>query len=144
MDFFKNIFKDYETTNKINYETIQDIIKQNYNDFYLINTMSNNIQNVTIPKTININDEERIINDLITKSYYDCKIIIYGMNCNDESIYKKYLQLKKYGFSKIYLYVGGMFEWLLLQDIYGQELFPTNGYTLNILTYKSNKIDIKN
>ena len=144
MDFFKNIFKEYETINKINYENIQEIIKNNYNEYYIINTLSNDLQNVLIPKSIHSNNEENLINDLISKSLFDCKIIIYGKNCNDESIYTKYLQLKKYGFSKIYLYVGGIFEWLILQDIYGKELFPTDGFTLNILNYKSIKSNLKN
>lgn len=144
MNFLKNIFKDYETINKINYENVQELIKSNYSDFYLINTMKNDNQSILIPKTINIHEEETLINDLINKSQFDCIIIIYGKNSNDESIYTKYLQLKKYGFFKLYLYVGGIFEWLLLQDIYGQELFPTKGYTLNILNYKSLKFNLKN
>tara|TARA_B100000963_G_scaffold361870_1_gene400441 strand:+ start:4998 stop:5432 length:435 start_codon:yes stop_codon:yes gene_type:complete len=144
MDFFKNIFKNYESINKINYENIQEIIKNNTSDCYLINTMSNETQNVIIPNTIQYNNEEELINNLISKSKFDCKIIIYGKNCNDETIYKKYLQLKQYGFIRLYIYVGGIFEWLLLQDIYGKDLFPTNGFTLDILKYKSCKYNIKN
>jgi hypothetical protein len=36
----------------------------------------------------------------------------------------------------IYLYVGGLFEWMLLQDIYGKEEFPTTTKVLDILRYK--------
>ena len=53
------------------------------------------------------------------------KIIIYGKNSDDQTIYNKYDQLNKLGFYNIYLYSGGLFEWLLLQDIYGRDEFPT-------------------
>jgi len=36
----------------------------------------------------------------------------------------------------IYIYPGGIFEWLCLQDIYGDELFPTTKKELDILKYK--------
>jgi hypothetical protein len=40
------------------------------------------------------------------------------------------------GFQAVYLYVGGMFEWLCLQDIYGKDEFPTTTRQLDILKYK--------
>jgi hypothetical protein len=67
------------------------------------------------------------------------KIIIYGKNCNDELVNKKYQQLLTLGFSNIYAYTGGLFEWLLLHDIYGKEMFPiiNNGKkNIDILKYK--------
>ena len=33
-------------------------------------------------------------------------------------------------------YPGGVFEWLLLQDIYGNDNFPTTKKELDILKYK--------
>ena len=59
------------------------------------------------------------------------------MNTNDENIYKKYKQLVSLGVANIYIYPGGLFEWLCLQDIYGEELFPTTKKELDILKYKS-------
>jgi len=44
------------------------------------------------------------------------------------------------GFQDVYLYMGGMFEWLLLQDIYGADEFPTTNKFLDILYYKPNAI----
>ena len=52
------------------------------------------------------------------------------------SIYDKYEQLVKLGFRNVYLYPGGMFEWLCLQDIYSSELFSTTKKELDILKYK--------
>jgi hypothetical protein len=64
------------------------------------------------------------------------KIIVYGKNTNDDSAEKKYKQLIRLGFADLYLYSGGMFEWMLLQDIYGKEEFPTTAKVLDILKYK--------
>ncbi len=142
MNYINSFFNNYESLNKINYENIQELIKNSDNN-YIINTLENNLQDVLIPKTINYFEEENIINSLISNYSFNEVIIIYGKNSNDESIIKKYMQLKKYGFINIYIYSGGMFEWLLLQDIYGKDLFPTKGYTLDILRYKPKKINIR-
>ena len=66
-------------------------------------------------------------------------IIIYGKNSNDDALYRKYQQLLLLGFSNVYLYLGGLFEWLLLQDVYGAIDFPTTTQQLDILKYKPNQ-----
>ena len=100
---------------KINYEDIQYIIK-NREGHLLINTLSNSEQNCLITNTININNEENIINTYLKRGSKGIKIIIYGKNSNDEQIYSKYNQLTSLGFNNVYIYAGGLFEWLLLQD----------------------------
>ena len=42
------------------------------------------------------------------------------------------------GFHNVFIYPGGIFEWLLLQDVYGDEddAFPTTVKELDILRYK--------
>jgi hypothetical protein len=70
------------------------------------------------------------------KNNKDKNIIIYGKNVNDMTVYDKYEQLLKLGFINVYIYPGGMFEWLCLQDIYSSELFPTTKKELDILKYK--------
>ena len=35
------------------------------------------------------------------------------------------------------MYTGGIFEWLLLQDIYGKDEFPTTSEELDILKYRA-------
>ena len=47
--------------------------------------------------------------------------------------YTKHKQLSELGFTNVSLYVGGMFEWLLLQDIYCEENFPTTQKESDIL-----------
>jgi hypothetical protein len=124
---------------KINYEDIQYIIK-NPENHLLINTLSVNDQNCLIINTININNEENIINNCIKTGKKEIKIIIYGKNSNDEKIYNKYNQLSSLGFNNVFIYTGGLFEWLMLQDIYGENEFPTTKKELDILKYKPNKV----
>jgi rhodanese-related sulfurtransferase len=124
--------------NKVNFEDIQEIIEKN--NGILINTLASNNQECLIISTVNISDEEKIINSYLQKNKR-INIIIYGLNSNDPTIYNKYNQLLQLGFTNIYLYPGGMFEWMCLQDIYGDDLFPTSKKELDILRFKpvSNK-----
>ena len=119
---------------RLNFEDMQQIIS-NPNNYILINTLSSNFQDCLIPTTINISDEETIINKCLN-SDKNKHIVIYGKNSNDMSVYDKYEQLVKLGFIYIYIYTGGMFEWLCLQDIYGSEVFRTTTETLDMLNYK--------
>ena len=44
----------------------------------------------------------------------------------------------------MYIYTGGLFEWLMLQDIYGDKEFLTTKKELDILKFKPNKVlDVK-
>jgi hypothetical protein len=58
------------------------------------------------------------------------------MNSTDINVKKKYEQLGALGFFNVFIYSGGLFEWLLLQDIYGKELFQTTANERDILKYK--------
>jgi len=112
---------------------------KNMNNYIIINTLDQSMQQCLILNTIKIENEEALINSIIKKSK-NKNIIIYGRNCNDDNVYKKYQQLVSLGFTNVYVYVGGMFEWLLLQDVYGNDLFPTTSNELDILKYKSHRI----
>ena len=125
---------------KNNFEDIQYAIKKT-NEYIIINTLPINEQDCLIKNTLPYEEEEKTINELLNNyDFNNKKIIIYGRNTNDETAEKKYNQLRTLGFSEIYLYSGGLFEWLLLQDIYGATEFPTNKKILDILKYKPNKI----
>ena len=123
--------------NKISYEDIQFILNKSPQTL-VISTLDHTSQNCLIPKTVKIDTEVNLINTYLTQK--EIKIVIYGRNCNDESVYKKYIQLQGLGFTNVYVYTGGLFEWLCLQDIYGKELFPTTTQELDILKYKPNAI----
>ena len=107
---------------RINYEDVQQGIEMK--NIILINTLDSNKQKCLIQNTILIEKEETIINNLINDNK-DCAIIIYGENSQDDKPFEKYQQLMSLGFTNVYVYCGGLFEWLLLQDIYGVELFKT-------------------
>lgn len=128
-----------QSIRKVNYEDIQYVIK-NSEIHITINTLTQEEQDCLLPNTLNIHKEEEFINQLIRNGNKQVKIIIYGRNCNDEKVYTKYQQLTSLGFYNVYIYPGGLFEWLMLQDIYGNSDFPTTKKELDILRYKPNKI----
>ena len=127
-----------QSMKKINFEDMQTVIK-NPENYLIINTLPLSEQQCIIVNTTLVSDEESIINRFM-KENKSIRIIIYGKNCNDETIDKKYQQLYSIGFYNIFVYLGGMFEWLLLQDIYGKDLFPTTKKELDLLKYKSNQL----
>ena len=122
---------------KIGFEDIQYVIKHKKKHYILINTLSITEQTCLIPGTVAPEEEESIINRYLNKQI---SIIIYGKNANDESIFKKYEQLITLGFSTVFVYTGGIFEWLLLQDIYGKDEFPTTSEELDILKYRADTV----
>lgn len=128
-----------QSTQKINFEDVQYVLK-NPESHILINTLNLSEQDCLLPNTINASQEEVIINKLLKNGNKNIKIIIYGKNCNDENTYKKYSQLTSLGFYNVYIYTGGMFEWLLLQDIYNNTDFPTTKKELDVLKFKPNKV----
>jgi hypothetical protein len=124
---------------KISFEDVQHIIK-NPESYLLINTLNENEQDCLIPYTVLASNEERTINEYMKRGEKNRKIIVYGKNANDEKIYTKYNQLQSLGFYQIYLYTGGLFEWLLLQDVYGTHEFPTTKKEWDLLKYKPPKV----
>ncbi len=122
------------STYRLNFEDIQEALK-NKENYIIINTLPTNNQECLLPCTIDFKQEEHIINHFL-KNNKDKNIIIYGKNVNDMTVYDKYEQLLKLGFINVYVYPGGIFEWLCLQDIYSSELFPTTKKELDILKYK--------
>ena len=127
-----------QSIQKINFQDIQTVIKTPAL-YLLINTLNENEQKCLITNTISIYQEEQIINKHLRTNKH-IRIIIYGKNSNDENVYKKYEQLLSLGFYNVYVYTGGLFEWLLLQDIYGTDEFPTTHKDLDILKYKAKSI----
>lgn len=123
---------------KANFEDVQHALKTE-ETCLLINTLNEREQDCLIPKTIHASQEETLINKLISNNMKNVKIIVYGRNCNDENIYKKQGQLLSLGFYEVYVYVGGLFEWLMLQDIYGTVEFPTTKKEKDFLKYKPSK-----
>ena len=138
---FNNLFKTkYKTAT---FEDVQ-FATRNPNIYVLINTLQSTNQECLIQSTLLFQTEENSINEYINNYDFNSKtFIVYGENTNDESIETKYSQLLGLGFEKVYIYRGGMFEWLLLQDIYGDIEFPTTSKLLDILKYKPRRTCVK-
>ena len=126
------------STRKVNFEDVQYSMK-NKNKFLLINTLDSSRQDILIKNTVPINKEEELINKLINTNQ-NVNIIVYDENSNAPNLMKKYDQLISLGFINVFLYPGGLFEWLLLQDIYGYENFPTTKQETDILKFKGKSI----
>lgn len=127
---------------KVSYEDIQMIVYRNQNLAYsvlLINTLPEKMQHCLIKTTVDIRIEEQVINEHISNNR-NIMIIIYGKNSNDISILNKYEQLVKLGFINVHIYTGGLFEWLLLYELYGKELFKITKYERDHLKYRPKSV----
>lgn len=107
-----------------NYHYVREFTKNRSG--ILICTLSNG--SCYIPGTTEIEKEEAVINGILKKRAQTQNfIIIYGSNHMDDTVISKYRQLRNMGFRNVYCYLGGMFEWLLLQTVFGLTEFPTIG-----------------
>jgi rhodanese-related sulfurtransferase len=126
----------YSSFSSYTFDTIQHKIMCNY-DFVLINTLPESEQGCLIKNTIPANKETEFMNALLNKDKKK-EIIVYGRNHRDLKVTEKYNQLKKLGFTNVYIYFGGLFEWLLLQIVYKEFNFPIDGtfHEKDLLLYK--------
>jgi hypothetical protein len=133
------MFRNFFSPNHINKIGFEDILLSfNCDNILLINTLPINEQSYLIKNTLSINLEESTINEILTqRKDINITIIIYGKNSLDKSIELKYTQLRTLGYyeKNLYIYYGGLFEWALLKDIYG-ETFATTINDKDILRYK--------
>lgn len=121
--------------NLINFDIMQTAIKTS--DYLILNVLQLHDQDCLIRGTINAGNEEQILNKMIESiEIPNKKIVIYGKNCNDEMVTTKLNQLQKLGLTDVSIYRGGMFEWMLLQDIYGEKEFPTTKREVDILRFR--------
>lgn len=118
--------------NKIGFDDVLFATNECNKEIIIISTLPQNEQDFLIKGTIPYNLEEERINKIIEAgNYYKYKIIIYGKNTTDVTIETKYKQLKDFGFTQVFIYYGGLFEWVLLQDIYGEDIFSTTIFYQN-------------
>ena len=127
---------------KVSYEDIQMVVYRNTHiphTTLIINTLPASLQHCLIKTTVDIRYEEQIMNTMIHKNR-DIMIIVYGKNSNDITILHKYEQLVKLGFTNVHIYTGGIFEWMLLYEIYGKDLFKITRYEIDILRYRPKSV----
>jgi hypothetical protein len=98
----------------------------------LINVMADTEQGLLIRGTCSLSEEVDLVERAITEKR---PIVVYGKNSHDDRIYAKYKQLVDLG-GDPRVYIGGLFEWLLLQDVYGFEKFPTTRRELDIYKFR--------
>ena len=88
--------------------------------------------------------EEREINRLIEKYSSsgkppEEKIVYYGLNSLDKSPDEQAAKLARYG---IYasVYRGGMFEWTLLREIFGDDAYPVTPISFPSLSINTSDV----
>ena len=124
--------------NKINFEDMQSVIKNK--DAIIISTLCSERQQCLLSGTLSASEEVSVFNrSLSCGNHSSVRIVLYGENCCDATLAIKYNQLIQLGFTDVQVYMGGMFEWLLLQDIYGKELFPTTSQENDLLKFKGRR-----
>ena len=125
--------------NKVGFNDMMHFCKSHKSDdvennrTIIINTLPLTEQNHLIPNTLSYQSEEGIINSIMgdyRRDLTNYTVIIYGKHCADDTVDKKYKQMIRLGFSNTFIYYGGLFEWMLLQDIYGTENFPTTNLSI--------------
>jgi len=121
-------------TTSISYEDVQYAQGR----YVIISTLPTTEQKLLIHHTTPCEEEIKCVELAISKK---TPIVIYGKHTNDATVQKKYDQIKKLG-GNAYVYPGGLFEWLLLQDIYGNDHFKTTSYSppMDLIKYKPNNI----
>jgi hypothetical protein len=125
----------------VTYKYVQDAIEDR--NSILINTLDDSIitQTCLILSSVHAIDEIDVIDKILSnldslgRTIETVEIVIYGKNSTDMSTWVKYNQLIDYGFERVKIYTGGLFEWMLLQDIYGDDLFPTTAPNRDILKF---------
>jgi hypothetical protein len=106
------------------------------NGTLLVSTLPETDQGCLLVGTTPFHEEEALFNRLLQNKETQCMVAVYGRHCNDESVVAKVRQLQSLGFLQVYQYPGGMFEWLLLQDIYGADEFPTTRMETDLLRFR--------
>jgi hypothetical protein len=118
-----------------NYHQLQDRMKKQGQEIILINTLPLTRQDCLIKGTLKAFIEVEYMNKLL-KTNKNKEIVVYGIHHTDTSVIQKYNQLKKLGFTNVHIYFGGMYEWLLLQEVFDIINFQTDGTIQNIVDYK--------
>ena len=105
----------------------------------IINTLPVYEQDCLIEGTMSHLVEEARMNELLhSENKYTYRVVIYGKHATDDTVESKYQHVCDLGIphDHVYMYCGGMFEWMLLQDIFGAEQFPTTSVCRDVLRFQ--------
>jgi hypothetical protein len=121
----------------INFQDMQELVKTPQR-VLIINTLPDNEQDCLICNTLPFHSEVSKINHCLNQrqTAHMPLLVVYGKNYTDPTVSSKVKQLLSLGFSQVYVYAGGLFEWLMMQDIFGMEEFPTTKKELDFIRYR--------
>ncbi len=132
----------------VTYCTIQQAIKLGKTIIHIMNIGD---ETILIKGTLTAEQEVQRINTWINDIEHTANndIFIYGYSDSDfNKLLQRQKQLNGLGFKRVYIYLGGMFEWLLLRDVYSADEFPVDGLikgaALDILRYNKPVAAIEN
>lgn len=115
--------KTYKNT-ILNFDDMKQAIDRGYT---ICHIMEEADEGIIIKNTLSVKDEIKKINDFLQNDQLDGMIVLYGRNYTDiDKLAQRQKQLNSLGFMRVFIYVGGLYEWVLLQNVYGDKLFPTN------------------
>lgn len=126
-----------QSIEKVNFEDVKLAVDDD--NYVLVNTLPISKQGCLISGSIHADDETLRLNKLLRENI-STRIVVYGENSADPRVEAKCAQLRSLGFMYVYLYTGGLFEWLLLQDIYGADIFKTTTEETDHLKYRGPQV----
>lgn len=100
---------------------------------------------ILIKGTLKAHQEVDQINNWLSNNTFHNDIYIYGYsNADFNKLLQRQKQLHGLGFKHVYIYFGGMFEWLLLRDVFGETEFLLDGVikgaVVDILKYNKPRV----
>ncbi len=122
---FTNMGTTQSSIDFANYSTIQNAIRSGKTIIHIMNVSD---ETILIKGTLPANKEVEQINNWILNNAFENEIYIYGYsNADFNKLLQRQKQLLGLGFKHVYIYFGGMFEWLLLRDVFGETEFQLDG-----------------
>lgn len=63
-------------------------------------------------------------------------VVFYGLNSTDSAPLHRWNNATQLGLENAHVYCGGMFEWLILGELYGNDMFPVTSIQDDLLKFK--------
>ena len=122
---------------RIGFQDVQYALQpMNRMGFVLVHTLPPAQQSCLIQGTLRAEQEEAQLNQMLKNgAHRHTHILVYGKHACDETAVNRVTHLRSLGFTEVYHYVGGLFEWLVLQDTFGDNQFPTSGKESDLLRF---------
>ncbi len=117
------------------------LLNQEEGTYCLINTLPEHRQDCVIAHTLPCAEEEATLNRWLSRWEVHRPIVIYGQHAGDATIYRKYNQCVAVGFEQVFVYLGGMMEWMLLRSVSEQSAheYRIRGETVSFLRFSPSR-----